>query len=77
MGKEAHSQYQGSVKELKGFKRIHLKPGETQKVAFQLDTHELGFHNPEMRYVVEPGQFDIQVGGSSQSGLMNSFELIK
>jgi beta-glucosidase len=65
------------VRELKGFKRIRLNPGETKKVVFQLDIHELGFHNQEMRYVVEPGKFDIQVGGSSQSGLTDSFELIE
>jgi len=65
------------VRELKGFRRIRLKPGETQKVTLQLYTHELGFHDPEMHYVIEPGQFDIQVGGSSQSGLTDSFELIE
>jgi len=37
----------------------------------------LGFHDPEMQYVVEPGKFDIQVGSNSQSGLMDSFELIE
>ena len=65
------------VKELKGFRRIRLKPGEIKKVKFQLDTNELGFHDPEMRYVVELGKFDIQVGGNSQSGLTDSFELMK
>ena len=64
------------VRELKGFRRLRLKPGETQKVTLKLYTHELGFHDSEMRYVVEPGQFDIQVGDSSQSGLMDSFELL-
>jgi beta-glucosidase len=65
------------VKELKGFRRIRLKPGEMKKVTFQLDTNELGFHDPEMRYVVEPGKFVVQVGGDSQSGLTSSFELIE
>lgn len=64
------------VKELKGFRRISLKSGETKKVLFQLNTNELGFHNQEMLYVVEPGQFDIQLGGSSGSGLKCSFELL-
>jgi beta-glucosidase len=63
------------VRELKGFRRVRLEPGEIKKVTFQLDTHELGFHDPEMRYVVEAGKFDIQVGGNSQSGLRDSFEL--
>lgn len=65
------------VRELKGFKKINLKPGETKKVFFALDSNELGFHNQEMQYVVEPGKFKIQVGGDSQSGLNDSFELIE
>ncbi|MFC1839616.1 glycoside hydrolase family 3 N-terminal domain-containing protein [Thermodesulfobacteriota bacterium] len=64
------------VRELKGFRRILLKPGETKKAEFQLDTNELGFHNPAMSYVVEPGKFNIHVGGNSQSGLKESFELL-
>ncbi len=63
------------VKELKGFRRIRLKPGETKRALFELDTSELGFHGPDMHYVVEPGRFNIQVGGDSQSGLESSFEL--
>ncbi|MGD9157839.1 MAG: fibronectin type III-like domain-contianing protein [Desulfobacteraceae bacterium] len=63
--------------ELKDFKKIRLKQGEIQKVLFRLDTHELGFHNQEMRYVVEPGRFDVRVGGSSQASLMESFELVE
>ena len=39
------------VKELKGFRRISLKSGEAQKVLFQLNTNELGFHNQDMQYV--------------------------
>ncbi len=65
------------VNELKGFRRISLKQGETKKILFRLDTGELGFHNQEMRYVVEPGTFNIQAGGDSQTGLKDSFELIE
>ena len=65
------------VKELKDFIRIRLKSGEKRKVMFELDTHELGFHNQDMHYIVEPGHFDVQVGGSSQSGLKGTFEVVE
>jgi beta-glucosidase len=53
------------VKELKGFKRITLEPGQTKTVTFELFTNQFGFYNREMCYVVEPGTLDIMVGGSS------------
>ncbi len=63
------------VKELKGFKRVRLGPRETKAVTFDLPASSLGFHDREMRYVVEPGAFRIWVGGDSQSGLDASFEV--
>jgi beta-glucosidase len=53
------------VMELKGFKRVHLKPGETQTVQFRLGPEELGFYNLEMDWVVEPGVFDVMIGPNS------------
>ncbi len=53
------------VKELKGFKRVSLDPGEKKTVTFTLAGDDLAFYNPEMKRVVEPGTFDIMVGGSS------------
>lgn len=53
------------VKELKGFARISLQPGETRTVQFTLAPESLSFLNEEMRRVVEPGKFDIMVGPSS------------
>jgi beta-glucosidase len=53
------------VKELKGFERIHLKPGETRTVQFALTPAELGFYNVELRWVVEPGTFKVMVGPNS------------
>jgi len=53
------------VKELKGFRRIHLDPGQTQTVEFVLSPAELSFLNQEMKRVVEPGTFDVMVGPSS------------
>lgn len=53
------------VKELRGFRRITLDPGKTETVSFTLGPDELSFLNREMHRVVEPGIFDIMVGGNS------------
>ncbi|MRX64818.1 beta-xylosidase [Maribacter luteus] len=53
------------LKMLKGFERIHLEPGETKTVSFQLGFDELSILNQEMEKVVEPGTFTISVGSSS------------
>jgi len=53
------------VKELKGFRRIHLQPGQTQTVGFSLGPEALAFWNEDMKHVVEPGAFDIMVGPNS------------
>lgn len=53
------------VKELRGFRRVTLDPGETKTVEFTLGPDELSFLNREMHRVVEPGTFDIMVGGNS------------
>jgi beta-glucosidase len=56
------------VRELKGFKRVSLKAGETQTVTLALDSHELGFWSSATRkFAVEPGTFDLWVGNSSAS----------
>jgi beta-glucosidase len=64
------------VKELKGFERIRLKPKETRVVVFGLSSKTLGFHNSEMRYVVEPGKFHLWIGADSQADLMVKFQVI-
>jgi len=53
------------ISELKGFRRIHLKPGESKKVDFPLGFAELSFFDETMKRVVEPGRFEIMAGGSS------------
>ncbi len=53
------------VKQLRGFRRVTLQPGETRTVTFEVGPAELGYHGADMRRVVEPGRFDIMVGGSS------------
>jgi beta-glucosidase len=54
------------VKELKGFQRISLQPGETKTVAFDVTPESLAFYDVNMKYAVEPGQFEIMIGNSSR-----------
>ncbi|HYV74668.1 MAG TPA: glycoside hydrolase family 3 N-terminal domain-containing protein [Candidatus Binatia bacterium] len=53
------------VKELRGFERITLKPGETKSVTFKLGPQELQFYNRQMKRVVEPGKIRVMVGPNS------------
>ena len=53
------------VKELKGFQRLTLDPGQTKTVALEITSDQLAFWNIEMQYVVEPGEFQIMVGPNS------------
>jgi beta-glucosidase len=54
------------VKELKGFKRITLAPGQTETVSLAIAPEHLAFYNIDMKYVVEPGEFEIMIGNSSR-----------
>jgi beta-glucosidase len=54
------------VKELKGFQRVTLRPGETRRIEFTLGAKELGFYNRSMSFVVEPGEFTVMVGPNSE-----------
>jgi beta-glucosidase len=54
------------VKELRGFKKIHLNPGETKTVTLPIQPEHLAFTDINKKYTVEPGDFIIMVGNSSQ-----------
>ena len=54
------------VKELKNFRRIVLKPGESREVSFPVTTADLKFYNSDLDYVWEPGEFNIYVGTNSR-----------
>jgi beta-glucosidase len=64
------------VRELKGFRRIHLKRGERTRVEFSLGPIELSFYDGEMRRTVEPGRFDVMIGGSSSGKSQAGFEVV-
>ena len=65
------------IKELKGFEKLLLQPGETKTVEFKLTPSELGFYNNQGEFVIEPGEFRVMVGGSSSNGLVGSFQLTR
>lgn len=54
------------VKVLRGFERIHLKPGEEKVVDFELTPQDLGLWNKDNHFVVEPGRFSVMIGSSSE-----------
>ena len=64
------------VKELKGFRRIRLQTGESRTVSFELNTEDLAFYGQDMESMIEPGEFHVWVGGSSDTELQASFTLI-
>ena len=64
------------VKELKDFRRVKLAAGKSEWVTFELSTHKLAFYDRNMQLNLEPGQFQIWLGGCSQSGLQDEFEII-
>ncbi|MBF4487163.1 glycoside hydrolase family 3 protein [Flavobacterium sp. CSZ] len=62
-------------KTLKGFKRLNIKKGETKNVEFTLTADDLSLWNREMRRVVEPGDFQVMVGGNSVDVLKLDFKV--
>jgi beta-glucosidase len=64
------------VRELKGFRKVSLAPGESREVRFELKRENLMFVGDEDHWIVEPGVFDIWVANSSIDGLAGSFELV-
>ena len=65
------------VRELKGFQKIAIKKGEKQTVTFQITEEDLKFYNLDLQFVAEFGQFEIFVGGNSNTELKALFELVK
>lgn len=61
------------VRELKGFKKLHLASGASTTIEFDLPIHTLGYFDAEGKSVLEPGWFDFYVGGSAAASLSGSF----
>ena len=64
------------VKELKGFQRVFLAPGESKRVTFKLEPDDLKFHNAQMKEVFEPGEFEVWIAKDSASGKAVTFKVI-
>jgi len=74
---DAYSNVTRPVKELKGFKRVSLKPGEKKRITFRLFITQLGFYNRDMRFVVEPGTIEVMIGSSSEDiRLSGAFDIV-
>src|SRR5260221_1462151 len=65
------------VKELKGFQKILLKPGEAKEVVFTLQPKDLSFYRKNMSFGPEPGMFQVFVGGNSRDVKTAGFELVE
>lgn len=73
---DVYSSVTTPLKTLKGFKRIFIKKGETKNVTFTLTPDELAIWNREMKRVVEPGDFEVMVGGNSVDLLKTNFKVL-
>jgi beta-glucosidase len=65
------------VRELKDFRRVMLKAGESQVLEFAISTDDLAFYNNEEERLVEPGKYELFVGGNSLAPKVGEFELLK
>lgn len=63
------------VRELKGFHKLRLQPGQSATVRFTLSRADLGFYDAAMRWVTEPGEFDAWIAPSATAGRAQRFEL--
>ncbi|RPH57645.1 MAG: beta-glucosidase, partial [Chloroflexi bacterium] len=63
------------IRELKGYQRITLDPGETRRLIFTLDEEQLAFTRADGTRGVEPGKFHVWVAPDSQGGLKGEFKL--
>ncbi|MBY5944496.1 glycoside hydrolase family 3 N-terminal domain-containing protein [Photobacterium rosenbergii] len=64
------------LKELKGFSKVFLEPGESQKVEFMLTPEQLAFYGANKQFENEKGVVDIYIGGNSEIDLSTSFEIV-
>ena len=63
------------VRELKGFQRVRLKPGEERELKFELTASDLAFYGRDMRLTTEAGEFHVWIGADSNADLQAAFTL--
>lgn len=64
------------VKELKRFEKVIIKKGETKTISFEITSNDLKFYDKNMKFTAEPGDFEIFVGGNSDTNYKETFEQI-
>jgi beta-glucosidase len=74
--RDTYSSATRPIKELKGFQKIALQPGETGTVAFEITPDLLAFYDARKKFVVEPGEFQIMVGNSSRDADLKTAVLV-
>jgi beta-glucosidase len=65
------------VRELKAFRRVHLEPGASDVLEFAISADDLKFYNNDEEQILEPGKFELYVGGSSIAPLAGTFEVVE
>ena len=65
-----------AIRSLQGFKRVHLKPGQTESVSFTLAPRQLSLIDNQARRIVEPGSFEVQVGGGQAGTRVSSSQAL-
>jgi beta-glucosidase len=63
------------IKELKGFKRVHIGAGQSETITFTINSSDLAFYDRKMQLRAEAGQFHVWIGGSSETELRAEFEI--
>ena len=75
-----HDEYASTprpIKELKGYIRLSLKPGEEKTVVFQMNVNQLAFYNNDLELILEPGSVEMMLGSSSEDiRLSGSIEIV-
>jgi beta-glucosidase len=65
------------LKELKGFQKVFLKAGESKTIQFTITANDLKFYNSNLKFVAEPGDFKLFIGGNSRDVKEASFKLVQ
>ena len=75
--RDIYASYPRPVKELKGYKRVHLDPGESKTVKFRMPADTLAYHDADLQLILEPGLIEIMLGSSSEDiRLRGGFEIV-
>ena len=65
------------LKELKGFQKVFLKKSESKKIVFTIGINDLKFYNSDLKWVAEPGDFELMIGTNSDQVNKAGFKLLK